>query len=78
MLNTTDLIFTDISIEKYRTYVYPNAGVTTEVRIDEPTHLNVSKNGHRVFDSHGTSHYIPKGWIHLYWEAKGGEANFVK
>jgi len=72
--NGTELMFTDISSERYREYVFP----TSSVRIDNPLKLNVSKNGHRVFDSSGTSHYIPQGWIHLKWEVKLGQPNFVK
>lgn len=73
-MNGTDLKFADISSERHRVYVFPGA----EVRIDEPLWLNVSKNGHRVFDSKSVSHYIPQGWIHLYWEVKDGQPNFVK
>jgi hypothetical protein len=72
--NGTDLKFADISSEKYREYVFP-VGV---VRIENPLQLNVSKNGHRVFDAQGVSHYIPQGWIHLKWEVKEGKPNFVK
>lgn len=72
--NATSLAFSDISSERYRVYVFGEK----EVRIDYPQFLNVSKNGHRVFDSAGVSHYIPQGWIHLYWAVKPGQPNFVK
>lgn len=72
--NGTSLMFTDISSEQYREYTFP-AG---SIRIDNPLQLNVSKNGHRVFDEQGVSHYIPQGWIHLKWEVKLGQPNFVK
>jgi len=72
--NGTSLEFADISSELYREYTFPSGSV----RIDSPLKLNVSKNGHRVFDANGTSHYIPQGWIHLKWEVKDGQPNFVK
>ena len=53
--------------EEYRTYVFPGK---EEVRIDNPQFLIVSDNGHRVFGEDGISHYIPHGWIHLYWKNK--------
>lgn len=76
MINKSGLEFADIASEVYRVYVFPGGN---EVRINTPTHLHVSKSGgHRIFDEKGISHYIPSGWIHLYWEAKPNEANFVK
>jgi hypothetical protein len=73
-INESGLDFTDISTEEYRVYEFPDY----KVQIQTPTHLNVSKNGHRVLDADGISHYIPFGWRHLYWKAKTGKANFVK
>ena len=70
--------FSDIDTEVYRIYEYVVDGKRFPIRIDQPTKLSVSSNGHRVFDDQGVSHYMPKGWIHLYWEAKEGAANFVK
>lgn len=55
----------DIDHEIYRTYVFPNGAV---VKIDRPVLLKVSKNGHRVLDRSDKAHYIPNGWIHLFWE----------
>jgi len=55
----------DISKENYRVYVFPEGD---EIRINTPEYLIVSDNGHRIADSQGISHYIPYGWIHLYWE----------
>lgn len=75
-LNESGLTFTDISSEAFRVYEFSNG---KEVRIDEPLRLNVSPSGgHRLFDSSGTSHYIPKGWVHLKWKVKPGSPNFVK
>lgn len=54
--------------EKYRTYVFPGG---EKVTIDYPEFLIVSDNGHRIYDSCGYSHYIPYGWIHLFWENVG-------
>lgn len=73
--NNTDLKFTDISSEVYREYKFPGGDV---VRIDNPVKLNVSKNGHRVWDQQLVSHYIPQGWIHLHWKVKVGSPHFVK
>ena len=70
--------FADISQETYRTYVFVKDGTQVPIRIDQPKQLSVSSNGHRVFDGNGVSHYIPKGWIHLYWEVEKGATNFVK
>ena len=67
--------FVDISSEKYRTYVFRTGD---EVTIENPIYLSVSAGGHRLFDAAGVSHYIPKGWIHLKWEPKPGQPNFVK
>lgn len=74
-VNNSNLDFTDISTEAVRRYHFKDEAVT----IPKPLFLNVSRSGgHRIFDAHGVSHYIPKGWIHLSWVAKPGEANFVK
>jgi len=75
MKNNSGLEFTDISSEMWRVYDYGNH----KIRISEPTHLNVSKSGgHRILDRGDVSHYIPSGWIHLYWKVSEGEPNFVK
>jgi hypothetical protein len=73
--NESDNKFVDISSEAVRTYVFPGGH---EVIIDWPMQLCVSAGGHRLFDGYGTSHYVPKGWIHLKWKAKDGKPNFVK
>lgn len=74
--NASDLEFADISTELWREYRF--LGGET-IRINRPLRLNVSESGgHRIFDSEGTSHYIPKGWIHLQWVVADGAPNFVK
>ena len=74
--NATDLDFTDISSEQWREYRFLGGEA---IRIDAPLQLNVSESrGHRIFDAHGVSHYIPAGWIHLSWKVKDGAPNFVK
>ncbi|MBB5693532.1 hypothetical protein FHS87_001565 [Roseomonas pecuniae] len=74
--NDTDLEFTDISTERWREYRFAGGDV---IRIEQPLKLNVSaSHGHRIFDAHGLSHYIPWGWIHLVWETKEGAPNFVR
>lgn len=73
--NSSDLEFKDISTEAWREYRFADGQV---VRIEQPLKLNVSESkGHRIFDAAGISHYIPPGWIHLRWEAKAGQPNFV-
>ena len=76
MKNETNLEFTDIKSEIYRIYVFDNG---FKIKIISPLFLNVNDSGaHRIFDESGKSHYIPKGWVHLYWVTKEGFANFVK
>lgn len=73
--NGSNLEFTDISNNETRVYVFENKNI----EISKPLYLNVSKSGgHRIFDAQGISHYIPSGWVHLYWKAKKGKPNFVR
>lgn len=65
--------FADISDEEYRAYHWADY----TLRIDAPFKLYVSKNGHRVLDHAGISHYIPSGWRHLEWKAKAGSPPFL-
>lgn len=75
MINESGLEFKDISHQKYRVYTFPGR---EHVRIDNPTHLNISASGgHRLLDASGKSHYVPFGWIHIEWESKEGCPNFV-
>ena len=74
--NLSDNVFTDISSEGYRTYEFESGRC---ISILNPIALSVSKSGgHRVWDAQGISHYVPSGWVHLYWEVKDNEPNFVK
>lgn len=73
-VNESSNTFTDIGSEEYRIYKFPDG----EVKITAPRLLSVSVGGHRLFDSEGVSHYVPKGWIHLRWKAWEGSPNFVK
>ncbi len=57
-----------IDKEVCRAYIFPGG---EKVTIHNPQCLIVSDNGHRIQDACGISHYIPYGWIHLYWENKG-------
>jgi hypothetical protein len=76
MKNESGLEFKEISTERYRTYEWSDSFKLT---ITEPTHLNVSKTcGHRILDKSCKSHYVPSGWVHLYWEVFDGQPNFVK
>ena len=72
--NESGLTFKNISSEEWRRYIYADG---SSILIDEPLALNVSKNGHRLVDAAGTSHYIPKGWKHLKWHVKDGQPHFV-
>ena len=72
--NESGYEFTDISSEKYREYVFDNMTIW----LLNPLKLAVSESGHRIFTSDCISHYIPKGWQHLFWEVKDGMPNFVK
>jgi hypothetical protein len=74
--NKTDLIFTDISSEEWRTYIFFDGST---LHIDAPLYLSVSESGgHRILDGAGVSHYVPAKWIHLCWKAKDGQPHFVK
>ena len=73
IINESKLKLNDISSEEWREYEFDNK----VVHLDGPLALNVSNNGHRVIDSEGVSHYIPKGWIHLSWKGKEGEPHIV-
>jgi len=79
MLNTSKHIFTDVTSEEYREYLFPaQQGQFVKVRINKPMHLSVSESGgHRLLDEAGVSHYVPSGWVHLSWKAKQGQPNFV-
>jgi len=69
--NDTGLEFIDISSEAWRTYEW----LEEEVTIEKPQWLAITESGHRILDCYGVSHYIPKGWIHLYWK---GDPHFVR
>lgn len=70
-----DLKFDSLQDEEFRVYVFDE---NTDVFIDNPVALNVSKSGgHRVLDSKGFSHYIPSGWKHLMWKVRPGNQFFA-
>lgn len=69
---TEKLNWKNINHETYRTYVF---SIDNTVTIEKPKLLNVSDSGgHRILDSKNVSHYIPSGWIHLFWETKDTNA----
>lgn len=73
--NESENQFTRIDSEQFRCYEF--AGKT--VRIENPLYLSVSASGgHRLFDAQRNSHYIPAGWVHLYWQARADQPHFVK
>ena len=74
--NKIEVEFNDISSEQFRTYEFSTG---SKVRIEKPKCLYVSASGgHRLVDEEGISHYIPSGWIHLWWKVKDGEPYFVR
>jgi hypothetical protein len=64
----------DISTEIKRRYTWPD-GATVEIH--KPVSLIVSNNGHRIADADGNGHYVPFGWIHLFWENQKGASPIV-
>lgn len=56
----------NIDHENFRVYVFPCG---CKVVIDHPLKINISESGgHRILDIDNIAHYIPSGWIHLFWE----------
>ena len=55
--------------EAVRYYRFPDEEI---VQITAPVTLIVSDNGHRIVDAEGNSHYVPYGWIHLWWKNTPG------
>lgn len=80
IINKTDLEFTDISSEEYRIYTYIcSNGDLTNVKVNNPIGLNVSKSGgHRIIDSNGVCYYIKPEWIMITWKSKLGQPHFIK
>lgn len=75
-LNGETYVKHDLSSEKWRRYDFVGGGM---VYIDNPQYLllrveasSPAQGGgaHRVYDTMGISHYIPRGWIHLHWAVK--------
>lgn len=70
-----DLTFLPLEDEQYRVYEFTGGD---QIRINAPVALHVSKSGgHRILDSMGISHYIPAGWIHLFWVVVDGQPHFA-
>jgi hypothetical protein len=60
----------NISTELYREYTFPGGD---KVKIEDPIVLILSESGgHRIVDTKLNGHYVPKGWIHLFWANKLG------
>ena len=55
-------------LEEFRTYRFAEGEFIHEVTIKKPVCLIVSNNGHRLLDEEGISHYVPYGWIELFWK----------
>ena len=82
------LDFKDISSEIYRVYVFPpvrEGGKCVEYRIEEPEAASFKApvntwcggGSHRVVERNGKAHYIPSGWIAMYWEKPEGVYPFL-
>ena len=81
------LNFKDISTELYRVYVFPalrDGEKNVEYRIEEPDVASFKAptvwcggGSHRVVDRSGKAHYIPSGWIAMYWEKPDGVYPFL-
>jgi hypothetical protein len=82
LINHGSYDFIDISSERHRTYDYikvvDDEPVLIGLRIDNPQWLAISKTGHRILDADGDSHYVPFGWVHLWWRVRKGAPHFVK
>ena len=61
-------IFIDISHEEFRVYTFVEQEKFYKVKIDKPLKLIKEKDGDRIYDIKGLGHFIPKGWIHLFWK----------
>lgn len=73
--NNPDLKFKSIETEQFRVYEFVDG---SSFKINDPVALHVSESGgHRVLDKQGISHYIPSGWVHLYWKSKDGQPAFL-
>lgn len=70
----TEYDFEDISSEEWREYDF--SGV--RVRIENPTYLAVSENGHRILDEQGISHYVGFDGFYVKWKSGEDAPHFVK
>jgi hypothetical protein len=61
--------------EEWREYTCCNG---TVVRVEKPVMLYVTSGAHRVIDAAGLSHYVPRGWVHLCWQASTGAPRFME
>lgn len=58
----------DITTESYREYRFAGGEV---VRIEEPSELKVSENGHRIKTKNGeANYYVPNGWVCLTFDGE--------
>jgi len=75
--NDSGLEFKDISSEKYRTYHFKSGNVKTIFNCG-CMYLNVSKNGHRVFDGIRSHYIFLENVESIDWEVSEGLPHFVK
>jgi len=80
LVNKGSYDFFSVSSEAWRTYEWLDGDKSTQLTICDPLYvsINPTNGGHRVLDAKGVSHYIQPGWKHLFWQAKAGQAHFVK
>ena len=70
-----DYDFKDITSEEFRVYRFPSGVV---VKITNPQRIHVSASGGaRILDGQGVSHYVPTGWVHLFWKVREDAPHFV-
>lgn len=73
--NIGGLTFRDISSEEWREYYFTDGSF---LRIEYPVGLNISENGHRIFNEAGESFYVSKDdFTYIKWRAKKGQPPFV-
>jgi len=63
---TETLEWKDIDHETYRVYIFQGGD---ELRIEEPSLINISASGgHRILTKYNISYYIPYKWIAFFFE----------
>lgn len=65
-----------VSAEKYRTYRFPDGSqytITDPWKLKVTTKINpitkLPQDSHRILTKDNVAHYVPVGWIGLFWES---------